>query len=119
MNARDSEHVPRWCHYPRRHTLVVTTSQIHSSMLGMENHLHREFELLVEAGLPPLEDLRAATILPAQVLQFSDRGVIEEVNRTVLNRAVLVFLREDPTEDISATRGIDRVLCGGLILSSP
>jgi hypothetical protein len=57
----------------------------------------------IEAGLPPLE-----------VLNFSDRGVIEEGNRAVLNRAVLVVLREDPTEDIRATRGIDRVLCGGV-----
>jgi imidazolonepropionase-like amidohydrolase len=73
-------------------------------MLGMENHLHRECELLVEAGLPPLEVLHAATILPAQVLKFSDRDVIEEGNRAVLNRAVLVVLREDPTEDIRATR---------------
>jgi hypothetical protein len=52
----------------------------------------------IEARLPPLE-----------VLNFSDRGVIGEGNR-----AVLVVLREDPTEDIRATRGIDRVLCGGV-----
>lgn len=42
---------------------------------------YREFKLLGEAGLSPLEVLRAAAILPAQVFKLSDRGVIEEGNR--------------------------------------
>ncbi|KAJ5766064.1 amidohydrolase [Penicillium nucicola] len=71
--------------------------------------LHRELELLVEAGLSPREVLRAATILPAQFFRLLDRGVIEEGKR-----ADLVLLREDPTRDIRASRGIDRVWCGGI-----
>lgn len=71
--------------------------------------LHQELELLVEAGVSVLDALRAATVLPAEHFQLNDRGIIAEGKR-----ADLVLLREDPTKDIRATRGIDRVWCGGV-----
>ncbi|OKP09269.1 hypothetical protein PENSUB_5355 [Penicillium subrubescens] len=71
--------------------------------------LHRELELLVEAGVSVLDALRAATVLPAEHFQLNDRGVI-----AVGKRADLVLLREDPTKDIRATRSIERVWCGGI-----
>lgn len=39
--------------------------------------LHHELELLVDAGMTPLEALRAATVEPARYFGLLDRGVIE------------------------------------------
>lgn len=71
--------------------------------------MHREMELLVEAGLSTVEALRAATALPAKHFGLSDRGVIEPGKR-----ADLLLLRDDPIKDIRATRSIQRVWCGGI-----
>jgi imidazolonepropionase-like amidohydrolase len=70
--------------------------------------LHRELELLVEAGLSNIDALRAATVLPARHFGLADRGVIEPGRR-----ADLVLVDGDPTTDISATRAIVRIWCGG------
>ncbi|WP_103348869.1 amidohydrolase family protein [Amycolatopsis sp. CA-128772] len=71
--------------------------------------LHHELELLVDAGLSPVEALRAATVLPAHHFGFDDRGAVEPGLR-----ADLVLLDGDPTTDITATRNILRVWCGGI-----
>jgi imidazolonepropionase-like amidohydrolase len=71
--------------------------------------LHRELELLVEAGLSTVDALRAATSLPAKYFNLNDRGVIE-----VGKRADLVLISQDPIQDIRATRSIQRVWCGGI-----
>jgi imidazolonepropionase-like amidohydrolase len=71
--------------------------------------LHDELELLVDAGLPTVEALRAATVLPAQHFGLHDRGVIEAGRR-----ADLVLIDGDPTADIRATRQIRRVWCAGV-----
>jgi imidazolonepropionase-like amidohydrolase len=63
--------------------------------------LHRELELLVEAGLSPVEALRAATAEPARIFGLDDRGSIAEGRR-----ADLVLVDGDPTTDITATRAI-------------
>ncbi|WP_069166400.1 amidohydrolase family protein [Nocardia altamirensis] len=70
--------------------------------------LHRELELLVTAGLPPAEALRAATILPAEHFGLTDRGVIAPGKR-----ADLVLLDGNPLADIRATRRITTVWCAG------
>ncbi|HYV21000.1 MAG TPA: amidohydrolase family protein [Verrucomicrobiae bacterium] len=71
--------------------------------------LHRELELLVEAGLTPIEALRAATSAPADTFHLKDRGRL----RPGL-RADLLLVRGDPTQDISATRDIVGVWKEGL-----
>jgi imidazolonepropionase-like amidohydrolase len=63
--------------------------------------MHRELELLVKAGLPPTEALRAATSVPARAFSLTDRGRIA----TGL-RGDLVLVNGDPTTDILATRDI-------------
>ncbi|MFH7594633.1 amidohydrolase family protein [Streptomyces racemochromogenes] len=70
--------------------------------------LHHELELLVDAGLSPLEALRAATVLPARHFGLTDRGAV----RPGL-RADLVLLDGDPLTDIRATRRIRTVWCAG------
>lgn len=71
--------------------------------------LHFELENLVEAGLTTLEALRAATILPAQHHQLTDRGQIAPGMR-----ADLVLLNSNPLANISNTRDIARVWVGGI-----
>jgi imidazolonepropionase-like amidohydrolase len=71
--------------------------------------LHRELELLAEAGLSTLEVLLAATALPARYFGLPDRGAIEPGLR-----ADLILIEEDPLQDIRATRSIRRIWCGGL-----
>ena len=63
--------------------------------------LHRELELLVEAGLTPVEALAAATAVPARMFGLKDRGRIAEGLR-----ADLVLVDGDPATDILATRRI-------------
>jgi imidazolonepropionase-like amidohydrolase len=71
--------------------------------------LHHELELLVHAGLPTVDALRAATILPAERFGLADRGAIAPGRR-----ADLVLLDGDPLRDIRAVRSISRVWCGGI-----
>lgn len=73
------------------------------------NALHRELELLVEAGLTPTEALRAATESTAQFFGLTDRGTVG----TGL-RADLVLVGGDPTRDITTTRDIRAVWIGGV-----
>ncbi len=71
--------------------------------------LHHELELLVDAGLSNLDALRAATVLPARHFGLTDRGTV--VPRM---RADLVLIDGNPLEDISATRRLQRMWCGGI-----
>ncbi len=66
--------------------------------------LHRELELLVQAGMTALEALASATSVPARLFHLSDRGRI-----AVGLRADLVLVNGDPSADITATRNIDGV----------
>ena len=73
--------------------------------------IHREIELLTEAGLSPLQVLRAATSKTADVFSLPDRGRI-----VVGRRADLVMVRGNPIDDITATRDIVRVWRAGVAL---
>ncbi|MFK7954664.1 MAG: amidohydrolase family protein [Lysobacterales bacterium] len=74
--------------------------------------LHRELELLREAGLPALEVLASATTRPAQFFSLeSEMGLIQEGFR-----ADLVLLNGNPLENISNTRNIHRVFSKGIAL---
>ncbi|RZB14582.1 organophopsphate acid anhydrase [Streptomyces sp. F001] len=69
---------------------------------------HRELEAMVRAGMPPLEAIRAATLLPAEMLGLPDRGSIAPGKR-----ADLLVLDADPLQDIAHTRRIAQVIIGG------
>lgn len=72
--------------------------------------LHRELELLVEAGIPPSAVLRIATRNGAAALGIlGETGTIE-----VGKRADLVLLEADPLVDIANTRRIAWVMQGGV-----
>lgn len=63
--------------------------------------IHRELELLVDAGLRPVDALAAATSVPAQCFGLTDRG---RIARGLY--ADLLLVDGDPTVDIRATRAI-------------
>jgi imidazolonepropionase-like amidohydrolase len=73
--------------------------------------LHGELALLVDAGLSPLEALRAATSAPADQLGLADRGRI----RTGA-RGTVILVSGDPTTDITATRRIVGIWKNGVAL---
>lgn len=71
--------------------------------------VHREMELLVAAGIPPLEVIRIATLGGARLLGKADRlGSVEEGKL-----ADLVLLDGDPTADIGNARRVNMVLKNG------
>jgi imidazolonepropionase-like amidohydrolase len=70
-----------------------------------------EMELLVAAGIPPADVLRAATIHPAQWLgRDAEIGSLE-----VGRRADLVIVRDDPLRDMAALRSPLLVLQAGAV----
>ncbi|MEV7239241.1 amidohydrolase family protein [Streptomyces sp. NPDC051020] len=66
--------------------------------------LHDELRLLVQAGLTPIEALRAATVLPARRFGLSDRGRIAPGLR-----ADLLLVAGDPTAVIGDSLSIQGV----------
>lgn len=71
--------------------------------------LHEELELLVEAGLTPLEALQTATINPAIFLNhINELGTVETGKL-----ADLVLLNANPLKDISNTTDIHAVVIDG------
>ncbi len=70
--------------------------------------LHRELEVLVDAGLSEQEALAAATWLPAQTWGWTDLGLVAEGYT-----ADLVVLASDPHAEIGRTRDIVTVYVAG------
>ena len=70
---------------------------------------HHELQLMVAAGLSPMEALTAATRTSAQVLRLGDRGTIAPGKS-----ADLVVLRADPLSDIANTETIAAVYLRGV-----
>ncbi len=63
--------------------------------------VHRELELLVEAGLTPIDALRAATSAPANAFGLDDRGRI-----AAGLKADLILVRGDATSDVRVVRDL-------------
>ena len=74
--------------------------------------LHEEMELLVQAGLTPMQALQSATKNPGEYLGFADTGTIERGKR-----ADLVLLDANPLTDIKNTRKIQSVVLAGRYFS--
>ncbi|MBX2805171.1 MAG: amidohydrolase family protein [Hyphomicrobiales bacterium] len=74
--------------------------------------VHREMQLLVDAGIPPLDVIRIATQNAAVFLGREDElGTIEEGKL-----ADVVLLNADPSEDIANAKSIDLVIKNGVVV---
>ena len=71
----------------------------------------REAQYYVEAGMTPLQALRAATIEPARMLGADDNIGSLEVGKY----ADILALEKNPAEDITALRNISLVMKGGKV----
>src|SRR4029077_18135593 len=74
--------------------------------------LHEELELLVQAGLTPMQALQASTANAAKYLGLADTGTIEKGKQ-----ADLVLLDSNPLQDIKSTRKIQSVVLAGRYFS--
>ena len=70
---------------------------------------HRELELMVQAGLTPLDAITVGTQRSAQLLGLEDTGTLE-----VGMRGDFIIVPGDPITDITATRDIAEVFRGGV-----
>jgi hypothetical protein len=77
--------------------------------------LHSELEMLVLAGLDPVEALRAATVRPAEFFGLQGEMGTIDVGRL----ADLVLLTGNPLEDIANTRTVEAVVTKGNLLTRP
>jgi imidazolonepropionase-like amidohydrolase len=75
----------------------------------------REFVLMVEAGMPAMEAIQSATIVPARFLDIEDR--LGSVQRGKL--ADLIAVPGDPLTDISLMRQVNFVMKDGVVYRHP
>ncbi len=72
----------------------------------------REFALLVEAGLTPMQAIQAGTRVNAELLGWEDRiGTIEPGKL-----ADLIAVRGNPLEDVSELQRVSFVMSGGRVI---
>jgi imidazolonepropionase-like amidohydrolase len=91
---------------------ILAGTDIGNPYLAPGYHLHTELEMLVEAGLSPLQALQAATVNPAGTFGLAgETGRVEEGLK-----ADLVLLDADPLDDIANTRAIAAVVVDGRYL---
>ncbi len=76
--------------------------------------LHRELELFVEAGMTPVEAIRASTGRAAEALRAPDRGTIAPGKV-----ADLLIVDGDISADIGAIRDLEQVMLGGTSHARP
>ena len=73
--------------------------------------IRQELEIFVQGGMTPLEALRTATIVPAEVLGWQERFGSIEVGK----QADVVLLNANPLADIRAVGNIDSVMMAGRV----
>ena len=93
---------------------VLSGSDIPNFDLVPGASLHHELELLVEAGIPPLEVIKIATRNGAQVL-----GIEEEVGTIESGKqADMIILSDNPLDDIRNTKKIEAVIVDGQFIDN-
>ena len=91
---------------------MLAGSDLGNTLVFAGSSLHDELELLVGAGLSPLEALQAATSGPARFL-----GIADSVGTVAVGKSAdLVLLEADPLADIRNTRRIVAVIRAGALL---
>ena len=89
-------------------TLMVGTDLANPYVFAGSS-VHEEMQLFQEAGMPAVDVLRAATIVPARFCGVDDRLGAVEPGKT----ASMVLLRANPLDDIASAAKIDGVFVRG------
>jgi imidazolonepropionase-like amidohydrolase len=90
-------------------TLIAGTDAMGYPLVAPGSSLHRELDLLVGSGIPPLDALRAATVEPARFLKRPT-----EFGRIALGmRADLLLVEGNPLDDITRLRAPVGVMARG------
>lgn len=93
--------------------VIAATDTTDAKMPGLT--MHRELDMLVDAGITPYRALLGTTRWPAEFLYKADLiGTIEPGKR-----ADILVLGSNPVEDISNTRDIEYVIRKGTVQRSP
>lgn len=92
---------------------ILAGSDVYNPYIFPGFSLHDELSLLVQAGLPPMAALQAATIGPARFMGQEQRRGTVEVGKV----ADLVLLDRDPLADIHNSTSIRAVILGGKLMS--
>jgi hypothetical protein len=92
--------------------LVVTGTDAPYPGVFQGEGLHHELELMVEAGLTPLEAIRASTYDAARLMEAEQEWGSLQAGR----RAMLLIVAGNPAEHISDTRKIETVIQDGKVL---
>ncbi|MCA9151397.1 MAG: DUF1028 domain-containing protein, partial [Planctomycetales bacterium] len=95
------------CH--RANANVVVGSHTYAPFAESGRAYQRELELLVAAGLSPLETLTAATLTNARFFGIDDRLGTVKVGKL----ADLILVAGDPSEDIAVMRDVKHVMLNG------
>lgn len=75
----------------------------------------REFELMVEGGMPPMKAIQSATLEAARLLRIEDRlGTIEPKKI-----ADIIAVKGNPLEDIKAMHAVIFVMKEGVVFKNP
>lgn len=90
--------------------------QVFASDAGVMPHgqVGRQFRVMVEYGMTPLEAIRAATVNAAEALGRSDLGSIEPGSY-----GDMVAVTGDPLRDVTVLEKVDAVIKGGELVESP
>ena len=88
---------------------ILSGSDIPNFGLVPGASLHQELEILVQAGIPPLEVVKIASSNAATALGIEDDvGIIEPGKQ-----ADMIVLSENPLDDIRNTKKIEAVISDG------
>ena len=91
---------------------ILSGSDIPNFELVPGASLHHELEILVEAGIPPLEAIKIATRNGAQTLGIEeDVGTIEPGKQ-----ADMIVLSDNPVDEIRNTKKIEAVINNGQLI---
>jgi imidazolonepropionase-like amidohydrolase len=93
---------------------ILAGSDIPNFDLAPGASLHHELEIMVDAGIPPLEVIKIATSNGAQALDIGDNVGTVELGK----QADMIILSDNPLDNIRNTKKIEAVIVDGQFIDN-